>query len=42
MLAMMLGFGALAASDGSAIAANDPTPWVGVTERIRAGPTCCG
>lgn len=36
-LAIMLGFGALAASAGPAIAAHDPTPWVGVTER-----TCIG
>jgi len=37
ILAIMLGFGALAAADGPAIAANDPTPWVGVTERICIG-----
>jgi hypothetical protein len=37
ILAVMLGFGALAAADGPAIAANDPTPWVGVTERICIG-----
>jgi Protein of unknown function (DUF998) len=36
-LAVMLGFGTLAAYDGPAIAANDPTPWVGVTERLCIG-----
>jgi len=36
-LVVMIGFGALAGSDGPAIAANDPTPWVGVTERICIG-----
>ena len=36
-IAVMLGFGALAAADGPAIAANDPTPWVGVTERLCIG-----
>jgi hypothetical protein len=36
-LAMLIVFGALAAVDGPRIAANEPTPWVGLTERICVG-----
>ena len=36
-LAVMLVFGILAALDGPRIASGDPTPWVGVTERICVG-----
>jgi hypothetical protein len=36
-LAVMVAFGVLAALDGPKIASGDPTPWVGVTERICIG-----
>jgi len=36
-LATMLLFGLLAFMDGPRIAANEPTPWVGLTERICVG-----
>ena len=34
--------GALAGLDGPKIAAHEPTPWLGVTERINIGGYCCG
>jgi len=36
-LIIMLAFGALAGLDGARIAANQPTPWLGITERITIG-----
>ena len=36
-IATMVVFGVLAALDGPRIAANEPTPWVGLTERICIG-----
>lgn len=36
-IATLVVFGMLAAVDGPRIAANDPTPWVGLTERICVG-----
>jgi hypothetical protein len=36
-IAIILAFGALAGLDGPRLAANLPTPWVGVTERIDIG-----
>jgi hypothetical protein len=36
-IATMVLFGVLAAVDGPRIAANEPTPWVGLTERVCVG-----
>ncbi|GAB3153557.1 hypothetical protein GCM10027290_46540 [Micromonospora sonneratiae] len=36
-LVALLGFGALAGLDGPELAANEPTPWLGVFERINIG-----